>query len=68
MPSKALPRVRLEQVFVRDHQRRLQLVMDVLEQEVRQQHPSETRSQMSTIDDNPLMPLASHCSVGGDAR
>ena len=68
MPSKAPPRVRLEQVFVRDHQRRLQLVMDVLEQEFRQQHPLGTRSKMITIDDKPLLPPAPHCSVGGDAR
>jgi hypothetical protein len=39
MPSKAPPRVRLEQVFVRDHQRRLHLIMDLLEQECHQWHP-----------------------------
>jgi len=42
MPSKVPPSVRLEHVFVRDHQRRLQLVMDVLEQEFRQQRAQET--------------------------
>jgi hypothetical protein len=67
MPSKAPPRIRLEQVFVRDHQRRLQLVMDVLEQEFRQQQPLETRSQMLTIDDNPLLLPVPHCPVGGEA-
>ncbi len=68
MPSKAPPRVRLEQVFVRDHQRRLQLVMDVLEQEFRQQPPLGTRSKMITIDDKQLLPPAPHGPVGGDAR
>ena len=61
MPSKVPPRVRLEHVFVRDHQRRLQLVMDVLEQEFRQQHPLGTRAKMITIiDDKPLLPPAPH--------
>ncbi len=49
MPSKAPPRVRLEQVFVRDHQRRLHLIMDLLEQEFRQWHPLGTQSQTITV-------------------
>jgi hypothetical protein len=50
MPSKAPPRVRLEQVFVRDHQRRLHLIMDLLEQEFRQWHPLGTQSQTITVE------------------
>jgi hypothetical protein len=69
MPSKVLPRVRLEHMFVRDHQRRLQLVMDVLEQEFREQHALETQSKTITIiDDKSLLPPAPHGPVGGDAR
>jgi len=68
MPSKAPPRGRLEQGFVRDHQRRLPLVMDVVEQEFRQPHPLETRAKMITIDDNPLLLPVPPCPVGGDAR
>jgi hypothetical protein len=58
----------LEHVFVRDHQRRLQLVMDVLEQEVRQPHPLGARSKRITIDDKPLLPPIPHGPVGGEAR
>lgn len=36
MSAKPLPTVVLEPVFVRDHRRRLRLVMDLLEQELRQ--------------------------------
>jgi hypothetical protein len=68
MPSKAPPRVRLEHVFVRDHQRRLQLVMDVLEQEFRQQQALETHSKtIAIIEEKPLLPPAPHYPVGGDA-
>ena len=69
MPSKAPPKVKLEHVFVRDSQRRLQLVMDGLEQEFRQQHALETQAKRITIiKDKPLLPPASHAHVGGDAR
>ncbi len=37
MPAKLPPTVVLESIFVRDHQRRLRLVMDLLEQELRHQ-------------------------------
>jgi hypothetical protein len=68
MANKAPPRVRVEHVFVRDHQRRLHLVMDVLEQEFRQQQALETQSQMITIiKEKPLLPPAPHSHVGGDA-
>jgi hypothetical protein len=68
MLSKVPPRVRLEHMVVRDHQRRLQLVMDVLEQEFCQQHALETQSKTITIiEDKPLLPPAPHYPVGGDA-
>jgi len=67
MPSKPPPRVKLEQVFVRDHQRRLQLVMDLLEQEFRQQCLPGTHSQTITVSDDPLVPIALHSHAGGDA-
>ena len=35
MPNKAPPRIKLEHVFVRDHQRRLRLVLELLEQDLR---------------------------------
>ncbi len=67
MPSKTPPRVRLEHVFVRDHQRRLRRVMDLLEQEVCQQPPLGTRPQMVTIEDTPPSLVASHSHTGGNA-
>ncbi len=42
--KKPPPMVVLEPVFVRDHQRRLRLVIDLLEQEARHQHASPTHS------------------------
>ena len=38
MPKKPSPTVVLESLFVRDHQRRLRLVIDLLEQELHRQH------------------------------
>ena len=49
MPAKPLPTVVLEPVFVRDHQRRLRLVMDLLEQELRQQQtPLDQHNEQNT--------------------
>lgn len=49
MSAKPLPTVVLEPVFVRDQQRRLRLVMDLLEQELRQrQMPLEQHSEQNT--------------------
>ena len=67
MPNKAPPRVRLERVFVRDHQRRLRLVMDVLEQEFHQRYPLRTQPKMIAIDENPTSTVAPHAHIGGDA-
>lgn len=46
MPKKETPlTVVLEPVFVRDHQRRLRLVIDLLEQEAHRQYIPPTNSQ-----------------------
>jgi hypothetical protein len=42
--KKPPPTVVLEPVFVRDHQRRLRLVIDLLEQEASRQHALPTNS------------------------
>jgi hypothetical protein len=48
MPAKLPPTVVLEPIFVRDHQRRLRLVMDLLELELRHQlAPPDQRSDQS---------------------
>jgi hypothetical protein len=36
MPQKPIPRVELQSIFIRDHQRRLRLVIELLEEEIRQ--------------------------------
>ncbi len=49
MSAKPLPTVVLEPVFVRDQQRRLRLVMDLLEQELRQpQTPLDQHHEQNT--------------------
>ena len=49
MPAKPLPTGVLEPVFVRDQQRRLRLVMDLREQELRQQQtPSDQQNERTT--------------------
>lgn len=58
MSAKSLPTLVLEPVFVRDHHRRLRLVMDLLEQELRQQdtpphqhHEQTTQTEVHTNED-----------------
>ena len=43
--KKPPPAVALHSIFVRDHQRRLRLVIDLLELEARRQHTPPTNSQ-----------------------
>lgn len=43
--KKPPPKVVFESVFVRDHQRRLRLVIELLERDVRRQHIPPTHSQ-----------------------
>ncbi len=50
MPTKPL-RVRLEPVFIRDHQRRLRLVMELLEQELHQSAGQAEQKNTITISD-----------------
>lgn len=51
--KKPPPTVVLESVFVRDHQRRLRLVIALLEQEIRRQYTpppiSQTQLQLETL-------------------
>ena len=44
--KKPPPTVVLESVFVRDHQRRLRLVIELLEQQAHRQHTSPTHFQL----------------------
>jgi hypothetical protein len=67
MVSKAPSRVKLEQVFVRECQRRVQPVMDLLEQELRQSRPLGTRPKAITVSDYSTPLAALHPHVGGDA-
>ena len=48
--KKPLPSVVLESAFVRDHQRRLRLVIDLLAEQARRQHtvPIDLQSQTET--------------------
>jgi len=48
--KKPPPAVALQSIFVRDHQRRLRLVIELLEEEARRQHTPSTnlRSQSET--------------------
>ena len=49
MPAKLPPTVLLEPVFVRDHQRRLRLVIDLLEQDFhRQPTPLSQHNEQTT--------------------
>ena len=52
MPKKETPpTVVLEPIFVRDHQRRLRLVIDLLEQQAHRQDipPTNSQSQLETL-------------------
>ncbi len=50
MPAKLPPTVVLEPVFVRDYERRLRLVMDLLEQELCQQHTPPLQHNQQMMD------------------
>lgn len=65
MPTKPPPRVRLEPVFVRDHQRRLRLVMEVLEQELHRQARRTEQEKKVTISDGATISSRSQAQIGG---
>lgn len=58
MSAKPLPKVVLEPVFVRDHERRIKLVIELLERELQKQHtPSDstniqTQNTEVTVNEN----------------
>ncbi|HZS04037.1 MAG TPA: hypothetical protein VFD58_04310 [Blastocatellia bacterium] len=63
MPKKKpLPTVRMEPVFARDHQRRLRLVIDLLEQEARRQQQSSPETKLETL----RAFIAAQTSLGGN--
>jgi hypothetical protein len=63
-PKQSPLTVVLEPVFVRDHQRRLRLVIDLLEQELRRHKtPPETAAAQS-----PWVNAASHNTTGGQQK
>ncbi len=71
MSAKPLPTVVLETVFVRDQQRRLRLVMDLLEQELRQpqtpldqHHEQNTKTEVHEDEDRRhLRPRLQHAAA-----
>jgi hypothetical protein len=63
--KKPPPAVVLQSVFVRDHQRRLRLVIDLLEEEVRRQHtPSTNLPSQPQTDISRALTAAPHRSGG----
>jgi hypothetical protein len=63
MPKKKpLPTVRMESVFARDYQRRLRLVIDLLEQEARRQRQSSPETKLETL----RAFIATQISLGGN--
>ena len=66
MPTKPL-RVKLEPVFVRDHQRRLRLVMDLLEQELHQPARQAEQKKPITISDRSETSSRLPAQIGGHA-
>ena len=64
MPTKPL-RVRLEPVFVRDHQRRLRLVMELLEQELHQPARQAEQKKTITISDESTVSSRLSAQIGG---
>ena len=63
--KKPLPMVIMESVFVRDHQRRLRLVIALLEQEVRRQNIPPTISHTQFQPETLRAFTATQNSLGG---
>ncbi len=68
MPNKAPPRIKLEHVFVRDHQRRLRLVLELLEQDLRQHGTLAKKSQAITVSENWKSLAFPSSHAGGEPR
>jgi hypothetical protein len=67
MPTKAPPRIKLEHVFVRDHQRRLRLVLELLEQDRRQHGTLTEKSQPIPVSENWKSPVFTSFHAGGES-
>ena len=66
MPTKALPRVRLEARFVRDYQRRLRLVVEVVEEELRRESTGSKQGNVIPKSDHKELLSALHSNSGGE--
>jgi hypothetical protein len=67
MSKKELPpTVMLQSIFVRDHQRRLRLVIELLEREARRQHRPPTNSQSQSQTETLRAFTATQKSSGGE--
>jgi hypothetical protein len=65
--KKPPPTVVLQSFFVRDHQRRLRLAIDLLEQEARRQHEPPTHSQSQPQTETLRAFTATHNRTGGQS-
>jgi hypothetical protein len=63
--KKPPPAVALHSVFVRDHQRRLRLVIDLLELEARRQRTPPTNSQSQSELETPRAFTTAQRNTGG---
>ncbi len=66
MPTKALPKVRLEARFVRDYQRRLRLVVEVMEEELRHEPTGPKQGNVIPKRDHKELLSALHFNSGGE--
>jgi hypothetical protein len=64
--KKPPPMVVLQPVFVRDHQRRLRLVIELLEEEARRGHTPSTNLQSPSPTETPRAFTATQRSPGGN--
>jgi hypothetical protein len=67
-PKQSPLTVVLEPIFVRDHQRRLRLVIDLLEQELRRHKTPPESAADQTQPESPRTKAASHNNTGGHQR
>ena len=65
MPKKPLPTLVLETLFVRDHQRRLRLVIDLLEQELHRQHTPTQQANAQMLNQTPRALSVANTNSGG---
>ncbi len=68
MPQKPIPRVELQSIFIRDHQRRLSLVIGLLEEEFHLKN-APPQSTDATPDEKPARALStSTIQIGGQDK